>query len=170
MKQVKPGKVIIGFVVIVIMGGAYWNWKQATIIKEQQTRIRELSPKTDSSAKSFELQRECAKQAEAFIDYWEKDPQSKLNDEFSNHYNVKLNKCFVLITQYPKHPGGSVDNIFEKYLFDAIEKKLYGQYGWAPQEGKKYWEVPPLVCTMLDQTCQSEAEFEAFVNRYMGAN
>jgi len=112
----------------------------------------------------YDLQESCSKHAQIFFDYFVTDPQAKQTDEFSSHFNRKLNKCFVLV----KH--GIIDvkkDIYTENLYDAIEKKPYGSLAWKSQDSKKYWEVKPLICEMRDQYCKSRAEFDAFVRSYM---
>ena len=138
----------IVIVVVLILGGLlYWQ----------------ASVKSKSEMESFALQEKCAKNAEEFFNYFVTDLTKRQTDEFSNHYNLKLNKCFVLITHYM----GNAHGMYTQDLYDAVEKKVYGSYAWQSQDGKKFWEVPPITCEMLGKTCFSEDEFNAFVKDYM---
>jgi hypothetical protein len=43
---------------------------------------------------------------------------------------------------------------------------------WSPREGKKYWEVPPIMCELAASYkqktyCKTQDEFDAFVASYM---
>ena len=110
------------------------------------------------------LQTKCSDQAQKFFDYFESDPESKKRDEFINHYNAKLDKCFIVIKQYPKDISG----FYGEYLYDAIEKKPYGSYGQnSTEEGKKYWEIKPFTCEMLDKFCETKDEFHNFTKQYI---
>src|ERR1035437_1110893 len=86
-----------------------------------------LPSKTSSDKSDFSLQANCAAQAKAFFEYYVPDLQERQNDEYSNHFNTKLNKCFVLITK-PLSPGENSG--YYLYLYDAVEKKGYGNYEW----------------------------------------
>ncbi len=118
---------------------------QAQLTKQQQVN-------------NFDLDTQCSKQAQIFFDYWETDPVAKQNDEVSNHYNIKLNKCFVKIRQ-GINPS---NNYYTEYLFDAIEKKQYGNFSVGIPTYQK-----PLICEMLDKFCQNQDEYNTFVNGYM---
>ena len=57
---------------------------------------KELAVKLESVAKaaSLDMQAKCAQQARVEFKVWEKDPMA----DFTNHYNTKVTKCFVEIT------------------------------------------------------------------------
>jgi hypothetical protein len=71
-------------------------------------------------------QRKCAEDTRRFYDYWKANSdasKSDLNAWHENHYNAKLNKCFVLVFTHDLHSDFlSID------LFDANENKHYGQF------------------------------------------
>ena len=90
---------------------------------------------------------------------------------FVNHYNAKLNTCFVQVD--------SMDISNPKVIWthrvvsDAFEGKSYGQYDWHTEKDKKYWDVPPFHCSVVslggeEQTCTSDDEFKNLVKVYMG--
>ena len=89
---------------------------------------------------------------------------------YQSHYNPQLNRCFMLL----KTTGAGHKNVGDEndFLVDANENRIYAEYTWIPQEGKKYWEVPPVDCQLMPSLtekteCHSEGEFMAFVARYM---
>ena len=88
---------------------------------------------------------------------------------FESHYNTVLNKCFLLLEIF----GVGITNTgFQiRTLLDAYEGRTYAEFAWGPTESSKYGEVRPycrLMASLDDQSnCHSEAEFDAFVNRYM---
>jgi hypothetical protein len=137
----------------------------------RETSLRELTERVDHASRkaSLELQEKCARQARQDFTQlgWDKDSWAN----FSNHYNERLNKCFVLIesTDAKTVPG----TIFQsKHLEDAFEGKVFGDYSWHTQEGKKYWEVPPSECTVTlpsreQKVCNSSEEFDELIRTYM---
>jgi len=145
-------------------------YSQTAALRDQRRKVQELNARLESKSKtaSLDLQEKCAKQAhEAF----------KLSGEttklanFLNHYNEKLNKCFVQImsTDVKKSPGtiGTFNSIS-----DAFEGKVYAEYAWFSEKNKEYWEVPPFVCKVTlpsgeEKICHSEYEFDALVKHYM---
>ena len=167
-------KFIVAPLALILIGAAfYWNWKQSNIIREQQKMIEALRSPVNApappSTPDIALQEKCAKQAEQA--FKQQAFQRKDSATFTNHYNQKLNKCFV--EMYWEDVVG--DTIWRyKVLSDAYEGKTYGEYSWHTEKDKKYWEVPPFTCFMYPdgkevslQTCDSEAQFDDFVRQYM---
>ena len=134
-----------------------------------------LVPQREDESNLVKQQVECSKYAQSFFDYFEPNGKSSRMDEFTNHYNVKLKKCFVLIKTYTQsNLGGDLNMGSGKDLYDAVEKKIYASYSWMSRNGKKYWEVPPLWCDIykydsssVHETCKDEEEFDAYTNELM---
>jgi hypothetical protein len=147
---------------------------QSVALREQQRKVRELNAKLESNstpAVSLELQEKCARQARE--EFKHEGLEGKQTANFSNHYNPKLGKCFVEVeyTDF-KTPGG----IFvSRTVVDAFEGKVYASYMWNNNTKKKYWEVPPLKCSVTllsgeEKLCNSEdgpEGFNAQVKQYM---
>jgi hypothetical protein len=74
---------------------------------------------------------------------------------FSNHYNDKLNKCFIDIIDV-----GS--QAYSETLYDVYENKKYGGFYMSYEKNSE-----PTICWFLDKTCQSQNEFDEFVKQYM---
>ena len=122
----------------------------------------------------------CARQGETVFRErgYSKDVTSEKGDEsgsndvianFESHYNVPLNRCFMLLEIF----GVGVANAgFQiRSLLDAYEGRIYAEYAWGPAQSKNYSEVRPY-CRLMpsdnDQTnCNSEAEFNSFIKNYM---
>ncbi len=140
--------------------------------RNQQREILELQSKLDAIPKtaSLELQGKCAAQArEEFILEGYKTTDQFAS--FSSHYNLKLNKCFVL-TQNTDTKTSRGEIVTSETLVDAFEGKVFGTYIWSSRKGKKFWEVPPLQCKVTltsgeDQVCHSSDEFDEGVKHYM---
>jgi hypothetical protein len=118
---------------------------------------------------SLELQSKCASAAAEF--YARSGYTAKDSADYSNHYNSKLKKCFVMIkaNDMKTAPGTMYVTMT---VADAVEGKTYGQYMWKSDKVKKYWEVPPIMCqgTAIDgseKTCKSQEEFAALMSGYM---
>src|SRR5712691_9516318 len=93
---------------------------------------------------------------------------------FENHYNPRLNKCFVQVT----HTDASNPKMIwtHRTVLDAFEGKVYGEYHWHTDPVKKYWEVPPFQCKVVPlageasipasekfSNCKSEDEFNELI-------
>lgn len=142
------------------------------IIHSQSTRISVLQRRTAADQKapqvaSMEQQSQCAKQATTAFKQsgWS---TSKLADA-TNHYNARLGKCFVEITDTTienGHPSHS------DIVSDAFEGKVYGSYEWINVTNKQFWEVPPTECEVImpsgeTKYCKSSDEFEELARVYM---
>jgi hypothetical protein len=89
---------------------------------------------------------------------------------YENHYNAKLNKCFILTQSTSTNFAPTIWTY--KSLFDAFEGKSYGEYAWHTVKNKKFWEVPPFQCKVLlqsgeEQICKSDEEFQELTKSYM---
>ena len=136
------------------MGGCEYQIVSQSELSKTQDEIASLKKNT------LDNQEKCAKQAKSFFADLKLDNDTH---DFENHYNLKLNKCFVLVSKYV----AKIDDFASKDLYDAFEQKNYASWAWKSKEDKKYWEVKPFICTMLDAYCQSTEEFDAFVKTYM---
>ena len=122
------------------------------------------SPFSKTSANDFGLQEKCASQAKEFFEYIYPNKAERDEEEYSNHYNSRLNKCFIRI----RHAilASSDSPFFSLQLWDAVEKKQYGSYLLMP-DNKGSFAVKPVECGVLDQHCTSREEFDALVKNYM---
>lgn len=126
-----------------------------------------------SKLENLQLQEKCAEQAKkVFHALGYKDVQQGLNtDAYQSHYNTKLGKCFMAVesTNMTTTPGTLFIN---RVLLDAFEQREYAEYTWMSRNDKKYWEVPPTICKLIEsstseQICKSEDEYKAFVAKYV---
>jgi hypothetical protein len=160
------------FALIVAVGVLGWMLhSQNATLTDQQKQVRELDAKIEAKAKSggLELQAQCTKQAAiAFKESgWEKEQMAG----YENHYNERLNKCFVIMqnTDVKSTPGQIITS---RFLSDAFEGKNLGNYFWESDRKKKYWEVAPFTCDVTvpsgeKKTCKSSDEFEELLKVYM---
>lgn len=139
--------------------------QQAATIKDQQGQIAAMNDRRKSEA--LGLQAQCAKQAKAaWVDGgYSCTPMAS----YENHYNAKLNKCFMYVQSYNIIAGNGYDN---RTLIDALENKSYGLYILHLMNGSGGGQLRPVKCTV--QTvggevvdCESKADFEARVKPYM---
>jgi hypothetical protein len=133
--------------------------------KDLQQQLQETRRESIGKAASLNLQGKCADQArkEFKENGWDRESVAG----FTNHYNAQFNRCFVLIEITKGAPPSNA-----KSLLDAYEGKQYGDYFWINSQGKKYWEVQPVVCKATmpsgeERNCQSEEEFYDLIKVYM---
>jgi hypothetical protein len=120
------------------------------------------------SAKDIsELQEKCKSDAVTiFKEVFSKNDMPNDKDgvtykNYKNHYNIKLNKCFVLIntTSYPH--SKSNDALIIKVLWGINEVKKYGSVTRLRRQPN------PTDCSVKDRICKSESEWNSLVKPYM---
>jgi len=111
----------------------------------------------------YELQERCGKRCEDFI---EREYRTKgVYVKYENHYNRKLNRCFVLIKQdytSKDENNNSMTHHIED-LYDVNEHKYYGHYSG-------FWDDiqdDSISCKVLDKRCKSKVEWNSLVKPYM---
>jgi hypothetical protein len=112
---------------------------------------------------SLELQDMCAKQARKAYEADRLEMPSMYTKSgmasFTNHYNVKLNKCFIDI-------GSMASGSSWEEVKDAFESKVYATYIWSDVDNK------PIHCEVLSlsgetKQCKSADEFQSLIKPYM---
>lgn len=135
--------------------------------KENQDLRAELR-KQQEIMSNFNYQERCAEQARKTFN--ELGYAKKPFASYENHYNGKLNKCFMEISNTESVAGGNV--VTSRNISDALEGKTYGEYVWQTEKGKKFWEIPPLMCTVTsasgeERQCKTDDEFKELIKPYM---
>jgi hypothetical protein len=140
---------------------------------------KELRDKLDTAPKtaSLDLQEKCAKQARIeFNAGWNKPENHKASQslDFTNHYNSKYGKCFMETTLSSTAVDINKETFImtQRYVEDAFEGKSYADFAWRTHQGKKYWEVPPTMCTVRpifgqEVSCTSTDEFDSLIKQFM---
>ena len=95
---------------------------------------------------------------------------NRLMAVYVNHYDQDSNKCFIAL-QYEQMFGDTIW-IYETVM-DAFEGIVYASYSWHDDKVKKYWEVPPVSCSIKTLTgyeaqCHSDGEFDELIHRNFG--
>ena len=123
-----------------------------------------------SNRDTLELQSKCAKQAQEEFNSegWSKDALAG----FTNHYNAKLNKCFIQVDSTDPKTAGDGTIFTSTTVSDAFVGKVYGEYNWKSDKVKKYWEVAPFMCKVTSPSgqetfCHSDDEFKTAMKQYM---
>jgi hypothetical protein len=159
-------RVLLALILVGLLAGIYWQHRKIAQQEHQITAlISSLAASTPPGA-NLELQERCAKQARAVFvdDGWAKKPYAT----FSDHFNTRMNRCFVRYEDDAMSNGKPSRQIL---IFDAFEQKVYGSYLWLNTGQKKYWEVKPFECKITgegdQETCDSEDAFNELTKQYM---
>lgn len=128
-------------------------------------QIQKQKMAEEVSTKRWELERQCSKDAEtnfrgsSFSD-------ANVSAGYDSHFNHRLNKCFMLVT---KQTSQGKTMFTHKILVDvnAGTQSALVEYGKAVPWGTAEYQVKPFVCTMLENHCQTDEEFDAFVKPFI---
>ena len=105
------------------------------------------------------LQEQCADTAKNFFweDKWGRVAEdiNSSNVNYTNHYNSKYNKCFVLITE--RYSDGSGTSLA---LYDVLDHKEYANGSFGLTASGVY-------CTILNGDCKTISDFNKFISEYM---
>jgi hypothetical protein len=119
----------------------------------------------EATATKWEQEQQCARSAAKFYNEstWS---QSNVSGGFDNHFNHKLNKCFILVSTTTSQ-GNNL--FFYRVLMDVNggTQSALASYDKQVPSGVADYMVKPFMCDMLDKFCKSEEEFNAFVKPYM---
>lgn len=112
-----------------------------------------------------DLRERCRKSAEEFFtgrfgSGIRDDDFGQRIDTYTNHYNEKLNKCFILIDTVIIPNYKIFRTSSAKTLLDIYKDSYYGSYGIA-RDGSVN------LCEMLNKECHSGSEWDALVKPYM---
>ena len=116
-----------------------------------------------------ELQEQCVKRSK---EYFNKEYcngiincgyEERLTSNYTNHYNKKLNKCYILITstEFIRNKENKIENIGLKTLFELNENKEYGSLIKFENDNKL------INCRILEKYCNFEKEWDLVVKPYM---
>jgi hypothetical protein len=142
-------------------------YKQTAALREQRRQVQELSAKLNSlsQAADFDLQAKCARQS---LEVWKAGGwDRKKTATYSNHYNEKLNKCFMRIDTATEESGADVT--FETVM-DAFESKGYAEFIWKVDHrsgDSKSMRCSAILPSGEAITCTSPQEFDEIIKQYM---
>jgi len=122
-----------------------------------------------TNKEEYELQERCGKHAKEFfkLEYGSGVFKTKYGQSeavFTNHYNRKLNKCFVMttLTDYVyKNNQPEYAKYFVITVLDINENKEYGRFH------NIYRQDKPAFCRVADKSCRDMLEWEALIKSYM---
>jgi hypothetical protein len=139
-------------------------------VAQLEKQNAELTTKLESLSKASDmaLQEKCASQADRFAKQGGWDNQ-QLTD-ITNHYNVKLGKCLVMIENTDVKTGRVEGMVYHsKDLFDAFEKQHYGEFvsSWSQKAGQTTFPLCSVTSISGELAkCSSSEEFEALIKPY----
>src|SRR5262249_17957667 len=139
-------RVIAAIVAVVLVVAGYLGFLYVFSTKERY----ELSERCGRTADAL-MKREY----EAFSSY---ETRHIYNQR--NHYNARLNKCFLVLVHFSYPAKNFDDSLRELKLIDLHENK---DYGWYLSSKNK----PPTECSVQGKFCNSESEWFDLVAPFM---
>jgi len=134
-----------------------------------------LKAKVDkqSAAENFELQGKCAKDARVWFNMNASRDKDTILLDFTNHYNVKRNRCFIMIEHhFNSHLAGDRGDSWSNMLslFDVYENAKYAEFS-----ENHYTYFKPTIstsnevisCEVQGTKCSTEDEFYKLTGSYM---
>jgi predicted AlkP superfamily phosphohydrolase/phosphomutase len=150
---------LIAFVPLFLFGCTREKDKQIADLtkklEEQSKQVEALTKQKeqDTAKRNMVLQESCTKSVNSYLSNNKEGIFGPIVN-YTNHYNKKLNKCFILVDEAYKS-GDS----FGKVLIDVNENKDYGMY--SQNSGKKS------NCWVGDKSCESSFEWDDLSKPYM---
>ena len=117
------------------------------------TNLSSAADQTLDRNEIYELREKCGKTATEFF----KRYRFEGDGLYQNHYNTKLNICFIDISDVPAHNKRS--SMIEQ-LVDVNENKIYAAYS---DDGDRKM----VQCYVGTKDCMSGAEFHELIKPYM---
>jgi hypothetical protein len=130
----------------------YKNSEWTDIIPESKLdeTYKKICLTPEKQEKTNALKNQCEKDCEEWV---ATDEKKFFRDKFThqNHYNTRLDKCFILVNYTKKQL---------KVLREINENKIYGSI-----RSKKDGTI--IICNVLEKSCKSEEEWDSLVKPYL---
>lgn len=130
----------------------YKNSEWTDIIPESKLdeTYKKICLTPEKREKTNALKNQCEKDCEEWVTT---DEKKFFRDKFThqNHYNTRLDKCFILVNYTKKQL---------KVLREINENKIYGSI-----RSKKDGTI--IICNVLEKSCKSEEEWDSLVKPYL---
>lgn len=125
-----------------------------------------------SIAEDYDFSERCGKRAQEVFDKdtptpYENNEKGQLISTYSNHYNKKLNKCFIsVIVTFISKDAKKGESHKQVQLYDINDNK---EYGVLFTRIDPYFPATytPVQCTFMEKTCHSEEEWNSLQKPYM---
>ena len=127
-----------------------------------------VSVSAQSNKEKYELEERCGKRAAQYFSEQYGNGYDKSNGmttfiSFRNHYNLRLNKCYVLlVTRMHIDSWAKEEEVRTLELLDLNENNKFGTYIGSSTSVK-----PPSMCEVKDGLCHSEIEWWNMTKQYM---
>ena len=128
------------------------------------------SDNQNGKKEDLEMQAMCSKGAKDFFNKNYPEPTSRIpgiddSNTYKNHYNSKLNKCFILIDTHRSSGSGENQIVSDAtWLKDVYEDKNYASLSTGSHRASDVNMYS--TCDVLGKTCKAE-DFQSLIKPYM---
>ena len=141
-------------------------------LEKENADLKAKVEKRDAAV-NYELQARCSKDARTWFNgNWSRDKDTVLLD-FTNHYDAKLNKCFILVEYHYSstfHPLDGNAWVNDLTLTDVYENAKYASFS-----ERHVTNMQPTVsvgnevvtCEAFGKNCKTSDEFYKLIGTYM---
>jgi len=141
---------------------------------EKENQELQAQIKKNDAAADYDLQAKCGGDARAwFNENWGSRDKDTILLDFSNHYNKKMNKCFIVVEyHYNSHLVGDGGNSWtnDMVVSDVYENVKYGTFA---ENNYSYWKPTittrseVITCELYGQKCKTLQEFNQLLYPYI---
>jgi outer membrane murein-binding lipoprotein Lpp len=163
------GKLLLVFMMlaIVALSGCEDSQRLARLEKENQTPKAQLNQLNEKNVtRNYDLEARCSKDAKAwFHENYPRDKDTALLD-FTNHYHLATNQCFVLVELHLGAGAGRPFWVNDMSLWNVYENSQYGHF-MENHNFDKDSTNEVIACEMTNAKCTTIDQFNALVQPYM---
>ena len=155
--------------IIAALCGCDYDQRLATL--EKQTKDLQQEVKSNRAAGAYDLSEKCARASKAWFQAnWQPDKDTILLD-YTNHYNQKLNKCFITVEYHYNTRGGPRDLWTNNMsLWDVNENAKYADFvenHYFNPKANPMATSEVVICEVTQTKCASIDEFNRMTSSYM---
>jgi hypothetical protein len=161
---------LAGFMMLLLICGC--DTERLNQLEKQNQEMKAEIDKRNV-AQDYDLQSKCSKDARAFFNANSERDKDTILLDFSNHYNKKLNKCFILgENHFNSHlaDAGGTSWTNSMIMFDVYENSKYAEF----IENHSTYLKPTIhvgqeviSCNVAGAKCKTQDEFNNLVQPYM---
>jgi hypothetical protein len=137
---------------------------------EKQNQELQSQVKKDRAVADYDLQAKCAGDSKVwFFENWSQRDKDTISLTYTNHYNKRLNKCFIMVEYHYSTFGRSWTNSMS--LWDVYENSKYGDIDvnhavyLKPEFHTE--ESVASSCSVYGKACKTLDEFNSLVRPYL---
>ena len=126
------------------------------------------APVRDTRKVTYEMQEKCAHDARDWYKHWYEDapkaPGTEMLNDYTNHYNTKFNRCFVLVHSMMSVRNNKTDKSSasqQSLLADVLENREVGSYFMFLDSSRL------MQCQLAEQQCTSTSAWDTLAEPYM---